>query len=447
MRFRDFHRNVKLRIGLSFLSGTANNMVLPFMSIYFSGKLGDTSAGLVVILGILAGIVAGIVGGYYADRIGRKKLMLTAEMGWMFCFMGMAVANSPWLTSPWMTFVLMICVSMFWGVHGPANDAMLLDVTAPDIRKYMYAIMYWMNNLSFAIAGIAGAFLFKSYLFELFVGLSVIGLISLIMTYFFIHEVYQPQPVIDRIGVGSKLHEKTSIWSNYKQVLSDKTFMIFTAASLLLVSVEFHLGNYVGVRLEKEMVSAPIIPWMGSSWTVDGLKMLGFIRTENTVLVVVLSVLMGVLMRRFSDSKVLFAGYTCYILGYSYLAYSNQPWLLLLSMFIATVGELMYVPIKQAYLGNIAPDHARSSYMALFGMVYKGATLLGGLGVILGGWMPSWLMATLIAISGIIGMGMFYAILSQLEERKEKAEMSHREATAATATTATPAASATGVTA
>lgn len=440
MRFHDFHRNVKLRIGLSFLSGTANNMVLPFMSIYFSGKLGDTSAGLVVILGILAGVISGIVGGYYADRIGRKKLMLTAEVGWMFCFMGMALCNSPWLSSPWMTFVLMIGVSMFWGVHGPANDAMLLDVTAPDIRKYMYAIMYWMNNLSFAIAGIAGAFLFKSYLFELFIGLSVIGLISLVITYFFIHEVYQPKPLSDdTVGVGGSLHGKTSIWSNYKLVLHDKTFMIFTIASLLLVSVEFHLGNYVGVRLEKEMVSAPFIPWMESSWTVDGLKMLGFIRTENTVLVVVLSVLMGVFMRRFSDSKVLFVGYTCYILGYSYLAYSNQPWLLLLSMFIATVGELMYVPIKQAYLGNIAPDHARSSYMALFGMVYKGATLLGGLGVILGGWMPSWLMATLIAISGVIGMAMFYAILGQLEDRKEKAEMDDREATAA--------ASAAGVTA
>ncbi|NOU98963.1 MFS transporter [Paenibacillus planticolens] len=427
MRFRDFHRNVKLRIGLSFLSGTANNMVLPFMSIYFSGKLGDTSAGLVVILGILAGVIAGFIGGYYADRIGRKKLMITAEIGWMICFMGMAVSNSPWFSSPWMTFVLMIFVSMFWGVHGPANDAMLLDVTAPDIRKFMYAIMYWLNNLSFAIAGIAGAFLFKSYLFELFIGLSVIGMITLMVTYFFIDEVYRPQ---SDEGEPGRSQRKTSMWSNYQLVLRDKTFMIFTAASLLLVSVEFHLGNYVGVRLEKEMVAAPFIPWMESSWHVDGLKMLGFIRTENTVLVVVLSVLMGVLMRRFSDSKVLFVGYACYILGYSYLAYSNQPMLLLLSMLIATVGELMYVPIKQAYLGNIAPDHARSSYMALYGMVYKGAMLLGGFGVIIGGWTPSWMMASLILLSGLVGMAMFYAILAQLEERKVKAEMSYKASTA-----------------
>ncbi|MDD9267923.1 MFS transporter [Paenibacillus sp. GCM10023248] len=430
MRFRDFHRNVRLRIGLSFVSGTANNMVLPFMSIYFSGRLGDTSAGLVVILGILAGVMTGIVGGYYADRIGRKRLMLTAEAGWMLCFIGMAASNSPWMTSPWITFVLMIGVSMFWGIHGPANDAMLLDVTAPNERKFMYAIMYWINNLSFAISGIAGAFLFKSYLFELFVGLAVIGLITLIITYLWIDEVYEPKVVKEEKG-NRKM--ESSMLSNYVQVFRDKTFMIFTAASLLLVSVEFHLGNYVGVRLEKEMVHAPFLPWLESSWTVDGLQMLGFIRTENTVLVVVLSVLMTVIMKRFADSKVLFIGYACYVLGYSYLAYSNQPSLLMIAMFIATVGELMYVPIKQAYLGNIAPDHARSSYMALFGMVYKGAMLLGGFGVILGGIAASWMMALLIGLSGFAGMGMFYAILAKLEERKTKAERSHQAAEAAAA--------------
>nr|WP_275942519.1 MFS transporter [Paenibacillus alba] len=177
------------------------------------------------------------------------------------------------------------------------------------------------------------------------------------------------------------------------------------------------------------MVAAPFLTWIKSSWSVDGLEMLGFIRTENTVLVVVLSVVVGYIMKRFSDSRVLFIGYTCYIAGYSYLAYSNQPGLLLISMFIATVGELMYVPIKQAYLGNIAPDHARSSYMALYGMVYKGATLLCGFSVIVGGWLSSWMMASLIALSGFIGMAMFYWILPQLEARKMKAEANYAAST------------------
>lgn len=55
------------------------------------------------------------------------------------------------------------------------------------------------------------------------------------------------------------------------------------------------------------------------------------------------------------------------------------------SLFPADGSEfaVMYVLIKQAYLGNLAPDHARSSYMALYGMLYRGATFQFSLGVIL----------------------------------------------------------------
>lgn len=51
-------------------------------------------------------------------------------------------------------------------------------------------------------------------------------------------------------------------------------------------------------------------------------------------------------------------------------------------------------------------------------MEYRGATFLGGHGVILGGMLSSWLIASLIALRGVIGMGMFYTILAQLEERE-----------------------------
>ncbi|UJF35910.1 MDR family MFS transporter [Paenibacillus hexagrammi] len=424
MRFRDFHRNVKLRIYMNFLSGTANNMVLPFMSIYFSGKLGDTSAGLAVILGIVAGVAAGICGGYYSDRIGRKKLMLLAEAGYTAAFAVMAVANSPWLESPAATLIMMIIVSMFWGLHGPAQDAMLLDVTPPEARKFMYAVKYWLNNLSFAVSGIAGAFLFKSYLFELFLGLTIIGVVTFAVTHFFIEEVYKPgtEGTIAR-GTGEALRQRSqlSMWTNYREVLKDSTFIIYSLACMLLVSVEFHLGSYVGVRMEKEMLNVPFLSWKEWSMQVDGLQMLGFLRTENTVLIVLLSMTIRYVIGRFSDKKVLLLGYTLYVAGYTYIAYSSHPWMLLLSMLIATWGELMYVPVNQAYLGDIAPEHARSSYMAISGLVYKGAMLLAGGAVVLGGFLPSWLMAALIGLCGVSGILLFYSILAKLDSRKELA--------------------------
>jgi MFS transporter, DHA1 family, multidrug resistance protein B len=93
VRFIDFHRSIQIRIVLSFLTNIANNMVLHFMSIYFAGKLGDTAAGAVVIIGILAGVICGIFGGYYADRLGRKKMMVFAEGIWVVCILIMAWSN------------------------------------------------------------------------------------------------------------------------------------------------------------------------------------------------------------------------------------------------------------------------------------------------------------------------------------------------------------------
>jgi DHA1 family multidrug resistance protein B-like MFS transporter len=160
---------------------------------------------------------------------------------------------------------------MSWGIHGPASEAMILDVTSPETRKYVYGIMYWVNNLSFVISGMVGAFLFKSYLFELFIGLAVIAIISLFITTFFIRETFVPLQKEDPVSEASS-GGIFAIFTNYKLVLKDSTFMIFVVASLLLVSVEFHLGNYVGIRLEKEMANKKLFSWNDFTMHIDGLK-------------------------------------------------------------------------------------------------------------------------------------------------------------------------------
>jgi DHA1 family multidrug resistance protein B-like MFS transporter len=66
-------------------------------------------------------------------------------------------------------------------------------------------------------------------------------------------------------------------------------------------------------------------------------------------------------------------------------------------MLIATLGEVMYVPVMQAFLGDIPPKHARSTYMALYGFTYRGAWILSSIAVVLGGVFPPAVMAGLIS--------------------------------------------------
>lgn len=431
MRFRDFHPNVRIRVILNFATNTFINMIMPFMSIYFADRIGPAIAGTNVMLSIVAGIFFSMLGGYYADRFGRRKLMILAESILLLSFVCIMAVNSPWLQSAWITFFLTIICGIAWGLLHPVNDAMLLDVTEPESRKYMYQIMYWINNLSLAIAGIIGAFLFKDYLFELLVAVVVVNSAALIVTILFIKETFTAQASNGegRGSRGSVWGEMRSIATNYTQVLKDHIFVIYMISSLLIVSVEFHLSNYIGVRLEQEMSKATLFSWGNIDWRLDGIEMLGILRTENTVLVVLFSFFMGMALRKFSEKKMMIGGVIIYVVGYSIIAYSNSPLVLVLAMLFATMGELMNAPVKQAYLGYIIPDHARSSYLAIYGLTYQFAMLIAGAAVTLGAIAPSWLMATLIGTTGAIGILLLLIIMPSLDRKRRSLMASQAQQT------------------
>lgn len=420
MRFTDFHPNVKLRIGMNFLTNLLGNMFMPFMAVYFAKTLGTTIAGVSTILSIVITLVFATLGGHYADRIGRKKVMLLSEAMCAGSYIMMAVFNSPWMHSAPVTLLMTLLVSAGSGLSRPASDAMLIDVTTPESRKAMYRITYWSNNLSISVASIIGAYLFSDYLFELFLAVAGISLLCLVVTKLYIKETLPTEA--NKSHGGPLLQINTTIWSSYKQVLIDGKFLLYIIATLLTLSVERNFTNYIGIRLEDQMHGAQWLPWIHAN--VSGLEMLGILRTENTLAVVVLPLLLGKLLFSRSSPQTMCIAMGMNIIGYSYLTFGNQPSLLILLMLLATIGELIYVPIKQALLVNIVPDHSRSTYMAVNSMALRGSHILAGVNVVIGGFLSSGSMALLVFLTGILGLLILISILPSLETQKIQFERS-----------------------
>lgn len=157
----------------------------------------------------------------------------------------MMFSNSPWFISPELTFLVMSVNSICWGLAGPAVQAMLIDVSKPEERKEVFTIIYWANNLSIALGGPIGGYLFKEYLFELLVALSVAALFTWAMITFFIEETYFP---VDQQRKSLASHGRTMV-SGYRQVLTDKLFILYILAGILVLSMEFQLTNYISIRL------------------------------------------------------------------------------------------------------------------------------------------------------------------------------------------------------
>ena len=95
MRIRDFHRNIKIRLVVFLFFGTVQFTTIPFMAIYFDQHFGMVLTGILLSISTIFSLVSGAVGGFYADRVGRKRLMVVSEAIFFLAYFAMAIANSP----------------------------------------------------------------------------------------------------------------------------------------------------------------------------------------------------------------------------------------------------------------------------------------------------------------------------------------------------------------
>ncbi|MFP3440655.1 hypothetical protein R0K18_23220, partial [Pantoea sp. SIMBA_133] len=151
--------------------------------------------------------------------------------------------------------------------------------------------------------------------------------------------------------------------STYKRVFQDRLFVLFTIAGVLILSMEFQLTNYIGIRLSEEMPTQQFL-----LWEFDGVQTMGFLRSENTIMVVILMLFVTRIPHSLKDKSVLVWSCFFFTIGYGVLAYSNSLTLLFLMMAVLTIGEVFRVPVEQSYMAAIPPDDARSSYMAFGGL-------------------------------------------------------------------------------
>jgi len=420
MGFLQLHPNIRIRIITSFLTRVVGTMIFPFMAIYFSDKLGQALAGFLLFATISAQILTSFYGGYIADRWGRKKVLVYGQIIQCGAFTTMTLANSPLLDSAWLTFVMMLVQSASNGLINPAADAMLIDVSTKENRTFMYSISYWASNLSIAIGSVFGGLYFATHRFELLLALTLVGIFTLIITRFFMQESYQPSRSQTSLPSGSSL--LIDLVKSYNKVLRDRRFLLYSLGGLLIFSLEFQTSNYIAVRLSQEFQTQTLHFFDWFSLEITGIKVFSMIQLENTLLVVCLSLLVTRLISKVRPASAMYIGALLYISGYAVTTYSNTLWVIVLTMFLATLGEVMHIPTRQTYLAEIVRDDARSSYMAVNSLVLQGAKLSGAIGISLGALLPSYAMAFLFAGLGVVGLLLVRIVVRRLDQEIIKKE-------------------------
>ncbi|WP_124728017.1 MDR family MFS transporter [Staphylospora marina] len=411
MNFFGLHRNIRIRLVSLFLTRTANNTVFPFVGIYFVDKLGTDKGSLALFLISLVTMLAGFPGGYLADRIGRKKMILISESFMFLAFAGMTLANSPLLDSVRLTWWMMILHGAGLGLSLPATDAMIIDSSNSENRRTVYTLQYWIYNLSIMIGSLIGGLYFLDKRFWLFLALSVVSLINLLL--FATLRELMPAPT-----KAPDLSEFLSDFSaSYRKVAVDRLFILYWIASLAVLSLEFQFPYYVTVLLHRTFPEQTLSISGLFSATLDGIQAVSWLRMENTVLIVAGALLLSSWIKKMNDRAALTGGIALYTVGNAALVLTQDIGLLLLAVFVYTLGEVIFIPVKQSMLADLADERSRSAYMAVYNQLFHVGRLAGSLGISLGARLtPGW-MAFLFLITGFAGLMLFRTICRRMEHR------------------------------
>lgn len=364
------------------LINRSGTMVLPFLVLYLTQKIGVTAseAGTALLVYGVGAFVSSPITGRIADKFGALPVMKISLIGTSVVMLLYA-----FITDYYVILIFSFLLAVINEAFRPANLSLITEIVSPSQRRVSFALNRLGINIGMSIGPVAGGFLILidyHLLFYVNAFASLAAGIYLILT---------PWTSLseDTGTAGTEVSYKELNTS----VFSDRRFLFFLIAVIPANLVFFqHIG---GLPL----------------YIVDDLKFstasFGLLSAINTVLIIIAEVPLNNMMSNMSYSRSMFFGAILAAVGFGALAVSRDVTPLIITIIIWTFGEMIFFPVTAAYASEIAPAKKRGEYMGYFQMTFSFAFSAGPwLGTVVYekfGAVTLWISA--------LGMGLVTAIL------------------------------------
>lgn len=415
MKWKYYPQNIKVRLITSFFNRAISSAVMPFMALFFAEHKGAVWAGIFLGINVFIGFFSNLIGGYMSDRLRRKTVLLLTSITSALMFGLMTISLIPdqkWI----MLFAFSYIGFMVSSSLGrPAMQAIIIDSTTQENRKAIYAVDYWLVNLSMAIGAALGGLFYVHHQLALFI---VLSLVSACLPIAF--AVWLQDASVKQL---KRKHNNlfVDLAANYKVAFQDKPFVMTVVGAMCIYAAEFSLNSYIGVRLAEEFR-----PLFVGDFEIVGVRMLSLLNIQNMLLVVMFTFIVTKITDRFDKKKMLLVGLILYGIGYTVITSANVWYILILFNLIATLGELIYSPISNAEKANMMPEDKRGSYSAFSGTSFSGADLIARTTIIIGAFLVPSMMSVYIGLILMIGTLLLYSGLFIFRNLKKEEELKVR---------------------
>ncbi len=378
MRFRNWDRNLKVRLAGEFCVNSIFWMFFPFLILSFNEEFGKQTTGILIVVSQLLSVMASLLGGYFSDHFGRKRMMLISATMQAITMGFFALSTSPWFDLPWLAFICFSILGICNSLYSPASQAMVADVVTDEDRVSVFAVFYTVMNISVVFGPLVGSFFFNNYRFELYIAAGIVmGIVTIVLSRLLV----ETAPSI----VNGERSRPVQGWMNavarqlksYYLILTDKVFFLFIFAGVLLSIAYLQLEILVPVFIDELMdgtmvLSLPSVNLFGTflpeTIELSSQNVVGIMLAENGMMVILLTMFITMIVNRNKERNVFIVGSLFYAFSMLILAITTGIIGILVAIFIFTLAEIMTAGIQNNFVARIAPADLRGQYFAASGL-------------------------------------------------------------------------------
>jgi MFS family permease len=242
-------------------------------------------------------------------------------------------------------------------IGGPAHEAVVADLLPEEKRAEGYGIIRVVFNVAVIIAPpIAGLLIAHSYL-TLFIVDAAISIIAAAIVFFALPET-KPQAHPDAVPETMK-----QTFAGYGRVFRDRPFVLFIGVTVMMTLVYMNMNTTLGVFL-RDFKGLPEIGY-------------GSLLSINAIIVVALQFWLTRRLEKFKPLAMMAAGTLLYAIGFAMYGFVSGFILFVTAMIVITIGEMVVAPFQQSIVASFAPENMRGRYMAVSGLTWGIAFMIG----------------------------------------------------------------------